>query len=703
MILKKLSLKDFECYSGSHESNQFNFKHGINFIIGNNGSGKSKLFDAFYWVLYDQIFNTDTRIFSRTSEYKERLISDKARANCKVGDMLYAEVIIHVEDAQSNEYRLRRVYGANKISENEWHAEERSKLIIDQYKVTTWQTIPVEKHISTINRVIPDHLKPYMWFQGEQVDGLMDFQSKTSLMQAVRLLSDISNYDDLIEIAETGHNKAKKESISAQNKSSKNTAESARITKLVSQTESKIDQAKIIRESNISNRDNAQINIDKGLSFLETAQSNAEKKQERNELVRKIQRTDESLNKMVSALNNHLFDGSWILKGAKKSIESYSSKFGSYYLAYMDIVNPKKGVSDLPVNIPPANIVQTMLDKERCFVCDRVALKGSDEFKHIESHLRKHEENVTNSIFPNDCMKFFQSLVDNNKGYERLIGNIDKDVATYFSDLEGYKVDLRNAKADLDANDAAVAESIAEDNSETFLAEFRTHQNNLRLFGEKVQEATHDIANLEGLIAGYRSKLQDITGEDLDPIYELSEKVYAHLVGIAKATRLKVFEDLIREIESSANNIFQDMTTDNASITGRLKLRIMETNACIPEIVDDDGIAMVGMNDSVIILIKLSLIMAIVTARGSWSENYCLITDAPTAKMASEYSSGFYRALGSKFKQSIVMTYDFLDPKMQNELATLNLGSVHRITPLFPMGNKENRVDLEIKIDEVVL
>ena len=47
MIIEKIELENFMCYEGK---NCFEFSEGINVVIGDNGYGKSKLYDAFYWV-----------------------------------------------------------------------------------------------------------------------------------------------------------------------------------------------------------------------------------------------------------------------------------------------------------------------------------------------------------------------------------------------------------------------------------------------------------------------------------------------------------------------------------------------------------------------------------------------------------------------------------------------------------------------------
>ena len=71
MLIKSISMKNFQCYHGDHEDNLLHFKNGINLIVGDNGGGKSKLYDAFYWVLYDEIFSSDERTFKKTKQYSE--------------------------------------------------------------------------------------------------------------------------------------------------------------------------------------------------------------------------------------------------------------------------------------------------------------------------------------------------------------------------------------------------------------------------------------------------------------------------------------------------------------------------------------------------------------------------------------------------------------------------------------------------------
>ena len=263
MIIDSISMKDFQCYFGGHEKNTLKFRSGINLVVGDNGGGKSKLYDAFYWVLYDQVFNSDKREFVTTKNYQENLISDRTKNECPIGKQITTEIVLIVVDSRDTKYRVTRVYKSKKIDDRIWQGEESSRLLIEEYKVTRWQSVPSEKHSSILERVIPSHLKPYMWFQGEQVDSLMDFKNKSALMQAINLLSDIGEYDDLITISKTGADKSAKNYAKAASLLSKNKTESKKLAALLEGIQKNIASSEQSKDHNFNSKNEAQLNIDR--------------------------------------------------------------------------------------------------------------------------------------------------------------------------------------------------------------------------------------------------------------------------------------------------------------------------------------------------------------------------------------------------------------------------------------------------------
>ena len=67
-----------------------------------------------------------------------------------------------------------------------------------------------------IDRLILPNFRKYSFFQGEEVDKLIDFSEKDSIEEAVQNLTDISKYKKLVDLTEEFKIKAEKD-LSNQN------------------------------------------------------------------------------------------------------------------------------------------------------------------------------------------------------------------------------------------------------------------------------------------------------------------------------------------------------------------------------------------------------------------------------------------------------------------------------------------------------
>src|SRR5437763_1191824 len=107
MIIEKIELDNFMCYAGKQS---MDFCEGINVVIGDNGYGKSKLYDAFYWVMYDQVFVPEKKEFQNTKAVRSKIISDKAKAEAKSGKATAAVSVTIHNTEKDNIYILERKY-----------------------------------------------------------------------------------------------------------------------------------------------------------------------------------------------------------------------------------------------------------------------------------------------------------------------------------------------------------------------------------------------------------------------------------------------------------------------------------------------------------------------------------------------------------------------------------------------------------------
>ena len=704
MLIKSLSLKNFQCYCGELDQNHFCFKNGLNLIIGNNGNGKSKVFDGFYWVLYDQIFDTDIRQFTPTSVYGEKLISDKVTRNCEVGDTATAEACLVVESSQGREYRLTRVFHCTKLSDTEW-MKERSILLIEEKKTNRWTTSN-ETPDSVLNRVIPPHIKPYMWFQGEQVDGLMDLTQKSSLAKIIKLLSDINFYDELVEITHKGAEKSSKSLLKNQKSLSKNKEESDRLEKEFNDNLREIKNLEDDKKLANENYTNAQSKINDLLNKIDDAEEKQKLKIERANLEIKLKANEDSVIEKRKSFTSKMFHDYWILKFSKPSLEKFGRKYKEYFEKHQQIVNQNQQTSfKLPLNVPQPMHLHGMLESETCYVCNRKAEKGSDAYQHIEE-LVNRSSSVTKSPFECDCSEYYDHLYTKSIRFYQHIETTNERISEQFDTISSLEADILENKSRLDTINAELEGLLENDSSEDVVSEFRRAQSNVERFGAEQKDIENKLNRLSTNQEKIKKSLEKLTLGKVDLALVNAEKVFASLARIAKSTREEVYTQIVLELESKANKIFEEMTSSNMSFKGRIRLKRLDNGAYKAEIVDQEGYSVTGSNDSNIVLVKLALIMAILTARARWSDNFTLISDAPTSKMAHECSTGFYKALSSNFSQSIVMTYDFIEPEdrakfiMENKQ---NIGSIHILNSKYASGNMNDRTDLETSIEEVVL
>jgi len=56
MYITKITVENFQSY---YKKNTINLEKKLNLLLGTIGAGKSKLFNAFYWNFYSEIYKTE--------------------------------------------------------------------------------------------------------------------------------------------------------------------------------------------------------------------------------------------------------------------------------------------------------------------------------------------------------------------------------------------------------------------------------------------------------------------------------------------------------------------------------------------------------------------------------------------------------------------------------------------------------------------
>jgi DNA sulfur modification protein DndD len=725
MILKSIELNNFMCYAGSE--NKFEFKEGINLIIGDNGHGKSKLFDAFYWVMNDQVFDSNRKQFRDTRFMKRQIVSDKAIHEAQEGPVTASVVITLQQNERGHEYILERRYSVKKLSD-QIREDESSELIIRKKDLglgtgTIITDADEQERIKAL--VLPKNIKPYMWFQGEQVESIIDFNKDASLTDAINVLSNITRYDRLIALADglkesvdREYNRKLREQSRDRDASEKLEAQRRRLSEDIEQSTAQLIKLK-------DNQSTAEERSESLLQRVATAEQIRDFESKQLQKEQQLKEVNDDLNEELTLFHKRLFSSRWVLKGTEQLFAEYSSKYSTYTNRKLQLqadlnakteqeASMKRAMQTrLPADVPEPIHVQRMLDEERCLVCDRVAERGSDAWNKMKELLDRssqeletlRDEAVSKHQFDGDLKR----LYNNGLSLQPTIKGIDADITSVRRTIKKYETRSKDLKAELDMltdsiqaliNDSALDLEAAKN----LTYEFAAQQNNIQRFTRESSSLEHIIDQRRKELDTIMGKLQELVTEEIPANLTEKVNVLTDFQTVAHRTRQRVFKQLVTMLEAEANKHYEAMTSGNMSARGIIRLRELANGNYMPEIVDEHGNLFRLPNEGNIVLVKFAVIMAIISARKGMrsTDLYTLITDAPTGKFGKSYILGFCRTLSKVYRQSIVMSLEFhKDPILRKQLlndSDIKLGNVYQIEPTIPESERNNLSSLATRI-----
>jgi len=725
MILTSIELNNFMCYAGF---NRFDFKEGINVIIGDNGYGKSKLFDAFYWVMYDQCFNTSQKAFRNTSQLKKLIVSDKAIAETDQGPIMASVILTFHNTDKDSIYILERRYQVRKVGDSVMEDTESEEIVSHkEMSILNARVVTDPVKIESIKKLIlPDNIKPYMWFQGEQVESIIDFNKHDTLTQAINVLSNITRFDNIIEIADSLKESSTKELNRKQRDLSKDRGESERLELDRQQILNQIKQLEIQELQVKDNLAKAEERSETLLNKQAEATKIRELEERRKSIERNLTEVQFEFNSEQVNLHKRMFTNKWVLKGTDGLFEEYSQLYNDFELKKLqkqaDLKAKIKAENEmvkemqtrLPIDVPEPIHVQTMLNAERCLVCDREAPKDSPAWLKMKELLDRsqmklkklEDEDQPLQNFSPDLKKLYQ----NGLGLSHVISRIDEDISGTFKRLQRLSTkrksladDLKNVEQEVNALIADTALNVSD--ATNLLNEYSAQNELTRRSITEVNNLEHLISRKKEGLDAINKKLSDLVVGEVPAYLNEKVKVLDEFHKVAHSTRKRVFNKLVQMLETEANKHYLEMIQGNLSARGVIRLKELSNGKnYMPELVDEQGNVLLQLNTGNIILIKLATIMAIISARqGSRdTELYTLITDAPMSVFGEDYTIGFCKTVSKVYKQSIIMSKEFyrnedLRKKLLQDV-DITLGKVYLITPSIAENERTNRNSLSTNI-----
>lgn len=669
MIIKNITIENFQCY---YERQKLEFSEGLNIVIANGGKGKSKLFNAFYWVLFGDIYitsvgwcNTNGLPFSsKFAMQSYEFLNERALFNTNVGDKVVASVQLELDDDKGCNYVIERSVSATRLDFDNWHSDEawdvtQSILRVSFDSPTGTKIFNDLMAEDKIKQLFPDGIRDYIWFQGESLESLIDFRKKETLKAAVKHISYFPYYEKLSEIITKS--KVKIESLESKKLKEEN-KHNQTVQTLVSNKEkySRLLKEEVEKKNVIEERINT-INLAladdenkiKGLAqFSGLVQKYNNCETEIIRLVNEITEKDNFQRRKLPAL--------WILNGigpmlseCKKIIEKHKEE---------EYTVPEKKYLDNPSR---AKLEEILRDK-KCFVCGTEFLENDAPYHYIterlrlqEEYLREMEEYTTNMQFSKQFNMFVGKIQDYPDSLNLSISNIEKQYIDSEKDIERLLAQRRKKQDEKTSIDKEIEEIKRKHGinpiqqatqAEVFSSSIDASRKNLETQKRLLETSKKAISDYNKNFNEASSQLEKLgNAATLKKVAETEWKhISSFLEVVCKIVQEKARKELLRKIEERANDFYQKFTEHDQGYKGTVK------------IADDYSIEFdSGLNTSHEDRKKMSIINALLSLnQESLQTYYPFISDAPTSSFDHQTTYKYLMGIKDIFGQSIILTKD---------------------------------------------
>ena len=690
MIIRNITIENFQSY---YESQTIEFSKGLNLIIGNGGKGKSKLFNAFYWVLFGKIYITGigwctTDNLPQSAKFamqRYEFINKRALFKAQINDKIRASVQIEIEDDKGNDYIIERSVSALRLEGEEWDSNDAWQVGGNMLKVSfdsTTGTKVLNDLLAEdkINELFPDGIRNYIWFQGESLESLINFRNKETLKAAVKHISYFPYYEKLSEIISksklkiTGIESRKLKEVNKHNSNVKGLL-------------STIDNLnyKISREE--ENKKQFETHIETIKIALADGETKISGLASYSMLVKKYKDCENEINKLLSEttrideFQREKLPSLWVLRGIEPMIQQCKEIIEKHKEEEYTV--PEKKYLDNPSR----SKLEEILKDKKCFVCGTEFSENDAPYHYIterlrlqEEYLKEMEEYTSNMQLSKQFNMFVGKIQDYPDSLLISLSKIDKQWKDSEDELERYMAQRRrkqDEKRKLDEQIEDIKKKHGVDpvtQAETagiINSSIRASRSNLETLQRKLDVSKQTLSNYRSELRIAERELEKLGAKDTT-VAKVPETEWKHistfLEDICKRVQENARKDLLHKIEERANLFYAKFTEHDNGYKGNVKIG------------EDYSIEFdAGLNTSHEDRKKMSIINALLSlnqeAMGTY---YPFISDAPTSSFDLETTHKYLLGIKDIFGQSIVLTKD-VDLESDKYIDLRNQSNVSRI------------------------
>lgn len=666
-IIKSISFQNFYNYYGSYDDNTYTFKEGINVINADNNMGKSKFYNGFLWILEDQVYDSDDKRIYPVSESYNKMMSRKAsRENV---EMKMGVLIIYISDGIL--YKVKKQVLCKREGED-WIFTPSTKVIKTENN-SDWPIIDLQEQQDAIRQLIPAEMEKYSLLQGESMERLVDLSTLNGLENTINALADVNNLikmcdfaAELVKLSKKGYNDEEAKNRGASNEIIQLRTERDNYEKWIADANEKIG---IARKELIAAKEKEQ-------KFESDFYSSKKRLQLRQEYEKELEILNSLKKRKVEqelSITSRLFDENcpWILMGLDNEIGDFDENRIDLTKKITAVELTQKHEILLPDDSPDTPSLKRMLEREICEVCNRVAKRGTDPWLHIKKVMeRPRKEMRTSASF----MQYYSSVQNITGRYVTTIPTIQEDFEHYMNSIYDLDDQIESQERIVEAKENEMTlvgtENSTEEEDRRILSGYNQAK---RTIGDKNEEIQRWTSKIKIWETGFKrvSEILD-KKQGTSPIRKAKE-LYENMQivkSIFDSTRESIFNQIVDNLQSAANEMYRELTKGNQTLGGTLTFEKSDDGTVRVSVIDSQGEVLFGNGTGFQRMKQLAIVMSIISSKvGNKSFEYPFISDAPFSEFSWNFINNFFEIAPNVFRQCIIMIKDLCDPQ-DSELLT---------------------------------
>ena len=670
MIIKEVLIENYLCYYGIKK---FSLSNGLNIILGENGEGKTKFFEAIDWLLNGENINLD------------QLVSKKALAEKNNGDSFRVRVEITVEQYEQTKI-LSKQFTVKKIENNKCNVGNSVLSGIEEFSNGERNTLDGR---DLLEQIFPSQIRRYSMFKGEEE--LNIFDNDEALINLINLFSEAKHFEKYELKGENLKIAAEKAVEQASKNDSKNQIQYNKLDFDIKSLEhSKHYKLSLLEETNYNIEKTA-----KNIQEVEKYINNAEALDTINSRIHKIEsEIFKSETLITENYTTSLFDESWILMNFENIHKEFAAKVAnlskerrkiqSDYDKELGIKEGEKRAKltilndliPLPIGTPSKAIMEEMIKDKVCKVCNRPAEDGSDALKFMTDRLKQYldsqketieKEENPKKIFEFNYINRLVNISTNQEDSLSKLRNINQEIEDLFNFNQARKDDLVELRSKLEKEfqerDKIIGNSsIGSEKLSVVLKDYNSWQRDMKNLNLEVNKLNLEIDKITEQLNDLKAQKEKIDLTNANTFLINTRNILRTIDVVFKDTKNRKFDEFINLLSKKSNDIFSRINID--AFTGIIDFRLIKKetrNKVKIQLQEEDGSVVHKPNNSLLVSMNISILLAISELSNEVKEqSYPLIFDAPTSSFSDSKMTEFLNLIHETGNQIIILIYNYI-------------------------------------------